>query len=320
VGKLDGASGSLLWLAHLDSTNGTYTSTPAVDASGNVIVSGYFYSNLTVGGTTLSNPAGPDGFVGKWDGASGALLWLAHLDSTNYTYANTPVVDASGNVIVSGSFYSNLTVGGTTLSNPAGSDGFVGKWDGASGALLWLAHLDGTNGTHPRTPVVDASGNVIVSGYFYSNLTVGGTTLSNPAGTDEFVGKWDGASGALLWLSHLDSTNYTYANTPVMDASGNVIVSGYFYGNLTLGGTTLSNDMNSPDGFVAQIQASAGALSWVRHFDSTPGLSSVPVLAVTPASILVLGNFQGSLNTGGPAPLMSAGCSDIFLSSITRSP
>ncbi|HEX8435576.1 DNRLRE domain-containing protein [Archangium sp.] len=292
-----------------------------MSSEGNPIISGLFTGTLDLGnGIVLTSSLPSAVFIARIDASTGGALWASKLESTQVVHSPHIEKDSSGNFLLVGSFYGNLTVGGTTLSNPAGSDGFVGKWDGASGALLWLAHLDGTNGTHPRTPVVDASGNVIVSGYFYSNLTVGGTTLSNPAGTDEFVGKWDGASGALLWLSHLDSTNYTYANTPVMDASGNVIVSGYFYGNLTLGGTTLSNDMNSPDGFVAQIQASAGALSWVRHFDSTPGLSSVPVLAVTPASILVLGNFQGSLNTGGPAPLMSAGCSDIFLSSITRSP
>ncbi|WP_169800629.1 DNRLRE domain-containing protein [Archangium gephyra] len=318
VVKLDGGSGARLWLVHLDSTRSTYSAPLVVEASGNLIVSDNFDGNFTVGGTTLSNSGGTDGVVVKLDGASGAVLWLVHFDS-RYTYVSRPVVDASGNLIVLGQFQGNLTVGGTTLSNPEGIDGFVVKLDGASGAVLWLAHLDSTNLSYVSTPVVDVSGNLIVSSQFQGNLTVGGTTLFNPGGTDGFVVKLDGTSGARLWLAHLDGTNYTYASTPVMNASGNLIVSGYFDGNLRVGGVILSNS-GSRDGFVANLQASSGAISWVRHFESTSGVSLSPTLVVNPENIFIAGSFDGILNTGGAAPLTSAGCYDMFLSRIASTP
>ena len=118
------------------STNGQSIST---DASGNVFVTGDFnVASITFGTTTLTRAGGADIFVVKYD-ASGNVLWAKSAGGTSSDYADGISTDASGNVLVTGSFASaSITFGTTTLTNTLSNfpDIFVVKYD-ASGNVLW---------------------------------------------------------------------------------------------------------------------------------------------------------------------------------------
>ena len=267
VARLDGATGALLWLVHVDGAQSATLQPAVLGGDGNLLVAGQFQGSLSIGGTTVSSPSGRDGYVGKLQGSTGALLWLTQFDGTGQVSLAAPIEDASGNLLVSGVFSGGLTVGGVTLPNPSGQDAFVGKLDGATGARLWLAHLDGSLSVAPLTPVEDASGNVIISGQFQGALTLGSASFPNNGGRDGFVGKLDGATGARLWLSLLDSTSQISLLPPVLDGGGHVLLTGAFFGGLTVGGAALSSP-SGRDGFAAKLDGASGARQWLVHLDA----------------------------------------------------
>ncbi|HZH75391.1 MAG TPA: hypothetical protein VEY88_05115, partial [Archangium sp.] len=316
--KLDGASGDLLWLSQFKSIHQVVAREPVLDASGNLIVSGVFYKNLTLGQVILPNPNGLHTFVAKLDGTSGALLWHSHI--TTYT-ERAAISNVNGDVLLTGYFTGNITVGGIPFSTPSGSALFTMKLDGTSGTLRWLSRFYASTGYVQQHPLqLDASGNLILVGAFTDTLTLGGTTLSNSSSGnfafDYFVGKLDGVSGALLWHSHLDGAGSMSLGYPSLDASGNATISGWFESSITLNGITLSSgntyDFNN---FVAKFQGSSGELFWAQKFGNIDWLA-----VASPESSFVAGTFRDSLDLGGPTPLTSAGCSDIFLAKLPATP
>lgn len=313
--KLEGTSGAPLWLAHFQGTNTTFAYSPAVDANGHVLLMGVFHSNLTVGSTTLANPTGYDGFATRLDGTSGAPLWLSHLASTgNVSMSDAaPPVDADGNLFIQGRFSGALTVGGTTLANPTGYDGFVARLDDASGVPSWLSHLASTSDVFPGASRVDASGDLILTGHFEGHLTLGGTPLPNPGGVDGFVTRLAGASGVPVWLSHLAGSGFLWTDRLLLDGGNNLFVTGYSSSQLTFGGVPITGST-----FMAKVLSGTGALDWAQSFTSF-NVNTDSVALDSTGNLFVAGSFSGGFNLGG-SYWPSAGCSDIFLGTFPAIP
>jgi hypothetical protein len=262
VVKLD-SSGNVVW-AKQQTSGGASNETGysiAVDAGGNVIVVGSTSSStITFGTTTLTN-AGL--FLVKYD-VSGNVLWAKGAGEGAAAQAKSVAVDNSGNIVIAGSFGSaSIVFGSTTLISSGGYDLFVAKYD-ANGNVLWAKGAVGGFGYNDEANAVatDASGNVVVAGWFESgNLTFGSTTLSKIGACGLFIAKYD-ASGNALWAKSASGAYYDYAQSVATDVSGAVVVAGYFRSpTIDFGSTTLTNTNttgNIYDLFVAKLGTTTG--------------------------------------------------------------
>ena len=227
-----------------------------VDSSGNIYLEGYFSSNISFGNdVNLINRGSYDFFVVKYN-SSGVAQWArgpASGTGASADYARFIFVDSSGNVYLSGNFRSaslgfgnniTLTNKGVLSGGEYPDDFFVVKYD-SSGNPLWARGA--TSGTGASSDLgtaifVDASGNVYLTGNFYSpTLGFGpGVSLTNPVtnGGDFYIVKYD-SSGTALWVKSF--TNVTGAldvlpQAIFVDASNNIYLAGYFsYPSLEFG-------------------------------------------------------------------------------------
>ncbi len=118
---------------------------------------------------------------------------------------------------------------------------------------LWAISAGGTGDNRTESISIDASGNILVAGRFSSpSIAFGATTLNNTgigASTDIFIVKYD-PSGTVLWAKSAGGNNFERAECVSTDASGNILIAGYFqspsitFGTITLTkeGTGVSND------------------------------------------------------------------------------
>jgi hypothetical protein len=296
----------------------------ATDASGNVFVTGQYGAELTVfnqgpsgtAGTTLSNAGGSDAFVAKYSSA-GAVLWAARIASTVGDQGFGIATDPSGNVLVTGVYAAALTIYnqgptgtvGTTLSNVGGNDCFVAKYS-TDGAVLWAARIAGTTTSSDigYGIATDTSGNVFVTGVYAAALTIynqgpsgtAGTTLSNAGGTDCFVAKYSSA-GAVLWAARIASTVGDQGFGIATDPSGNVLVTGFYQGQLTIynqgpSGTagTMLGHVGAGDCFVAKY-SSAGAVLWgarIAGTSNTAGERGRAIATDASGNVFVTGGYS----------------------------
>jgi uncharacterized delta-60 repeat protein len=193
-------SGTLLWQRRYNGPGNfwDWATAIAVDAAGNVYVTGYSYeSGFGDGYATL-----------KYD-PSGNLLWKRRHDGSGNTYdhARAIAVDGTGNVYVTGG---------------SADDYATLKYD-PSGSLLWKRRYNGpANGDDGATAIaVDAAGNVYVTGY----------SVRVSSGRDYATLKYD-TNGNLLWKRRYNGPGnaYDYARAIAVDVAGNVYVTGESYG------------------------------------------------------------------------------------------
>jgi dienelactone hydrolase len=197
------SSGDTLWVQRYNgpADNWDGATELALDASGNVYVSGQSYGSNFFDYVTIKYSP------------SGTQEWVATYDGNSDDWPNDLAVDGSGNVYVTG--YSQGA--GTFL------DYATVKYD-ASGTVEWVARYNGPGNTKDRALAlgVDGSGNVYVtgdSGEGSQNLSDYVTVKYNPSGVQRWVARY--------------SSLYDYATDLAVDASGNVWVTGYSYGSGT---------------------------------------------------------------------------------------
>ncbi len=282
------SSGNELWSQQIGTASTDSSRSVAVDASGNVYISGRTEGNL--GGT---NAGGADAFLSKFD-SSGNELWSQQIGTATYDYSNSVAVDASGNAYISG-----YTLG--SLGGPhAGSyDAFLVKFD-SSGNELWSQQI-GTSSTDQSWSVaVDAAGNAYISGYTGGSL--GGT---NAGSFDAFLTKFD-SSGNELWSQQIGTSSSDQSHSVAVDASGNAYISGYTYGSL--GGT----NAGSYDAFLTKFDSSGNEL-WSQQIGTSSGDLSWSVAVDASGNAYISGGTFGSL--GGT----NAGGADAFLTKFDSS-
>ena len=191
------------WATQYNSPDGNYDEARAiaVDASGNVYVTGYSQTLV------LTNY---DYATVKYNSA-GVQQWQVRYNGTgnDYDRANAIALDAAGNVYVTGK---SVGVGSTA------EDAFTIKYDN-SGVSQWTARYNGAaNGyDEAKALAVDTSGNVYITGYSYSS----------GSNNDFLTIKYD-ASGTQEWITKYNGTanNTDQAAAIAVDAIGNVFITG----------------------------------------------------------------------------------------------
>jgi uncharacterized delta-60 repeat protein len=269
------ANGNQLWATRYDGT-GTGTkfiedvaTAIAVDASGNVYVTGWSYNDT---------PYRDEDYVTiKYD-SNGNQVWEARWTSNNGTdIARALAVDSAGNVYVTG--YSTtadfVTIDYTTI-----------KYN-SSGSLQWAVQYNGPgNGQDDATALaVDTSGNVYVTGSSY-----GGAVSGNDYATVKY-----NSSGVQQWVSR-----YTFSGAGgdaavalALESSGDVIVTG------TSAGSGSGND-------IATVKYnSSGVQQWATRYNGAGnGNDSAKALALDAfGNIYVAGSATGSASGSDYATL-----------------
>ncbi len=216
VAKLN-SSGSVVWTTFLGGSGADVGHAIAVDASGNIYVSGD--SSSTWGSPVRAISSGTDGFAAKLN-SSGTLLWNTFLGGSGSDTSWGIGIDGSGNVYVSGD--SAASWGSPLRSYSNGSDVYAAKLN-SSGSLMWNTFLGGSGSDINNGIAVDTSGNVYVGGY--STATWGTPVRAYTSGQDFSIIKLN-TSGSIIWNTFLGGSGTDAGLGIAIDGSSNVYVTG----------------------------------------------------------------------------------------------
>lgn len=179
---------------------------------------------------------------------------------------------------------------------------------------LWAKSSGGNTDEEALSNSTDASGNLIVTGYFYSSaVTFGTTTLTNNGSGDMFIVKYD-PLGNVIWAKSVGGVGYDVANSITVDPFGNLIVAGYFNSpTITFGNTTLTNAGNN-DAFIVKYDAT-GTVIWAKSVGENGADQAFSTTTDLSGNIMVTGSFNSSNITFGTIILTNAlsGTDNMFI-------
>jgi gliding motility-associated-like protein len=230
----------------------------AVDAAGNIFVTGQFSGTFTAGSTALtSNGPSQDIFLTKWN-AAGQALWARAAGSTgNADIGEQVAVDAAGDCWVAGQFSGTAFFGGLSVTstfdpllNALGEDVFIARYT-ASGDPVWVKNGAAIHQDQALGLAVDATGNSWLGGQFSDVITFDQAhvnTLNNaafvvafdPAGNEQWFRRIGGGGSVLMGdLCHADGTLWICGaqtgNNLVFGNNTTAIASAYPYSAFAVG-------------------------------------------------------------------------------------
>ena len=241
----------------------------ALDASGNVYVTGYTESSnfpTTSGAYNTSYNGGVDVFVSKLNSGLSSLLASTFLGGSGLDIGYSLALDTSGNVYVTGWTLSTdfpTTSGAYDTSQNVSYDVFVSKLNGGLTSLLASTYLGGSDADYAKSLVVDSNGNLYVIGYTQSSdfPTTTGAYDTSSNNYDMFISKLSGDLTSLYastYLGPFGSAGYTGTSMAMaIDSVGNIYVTGITtssdFPTTVDAYDTSANDTNYGDGFVSKL-------------------------------------------------------------------
>jgi hypothetical protein len=329
INKLD-ANGDLVWSKQIGGTGEDEGNGIAVDALGNVYVTGAFEGAVdfdpNAGTSTLSAAGQADIFVLKLDGA-GNLVWAKCLGGTSADESRAIDVASDFSVYTTGQFTGTADfdpgAGVSNLISAGGSDIFVNKLD-ASGNFVWAKQMGGTSTDFGFSLALTAADEVYTTGYFSgtADFDPGASVASiiSSGSDDIFISKLD-ASGNYLWGKNVGGSAADRGYSIATNSGGNAYLTGFFNGTADLDpGAAVANFISAGTGdvFILNLDAN-GNFVWAKQMSGTTDNVGHGIAVDSVGNTYLVGVFQGSCDFDPGAGVLSftaAGPNDIFIAKL----
>jgi hypothetical protein len=292
--KLATTGGSSLWGGQVGGGSNDESTSLAVTTSGATYLSGQFSAtrdfNPSGSVDSLTSAGSTDAFLLKLN-VAGSFEWAHRFGSTNADEAYSIALDPSGNVMLSGSFHDtvdfNPQAGVYNLTSAGMRDAFIVHM-GSDGAFRWARHVGGPNGDYGYSLAVDSSGNVYMTGMFAgSNADFdpgpATNTLSTSGNNRMYVLKLD-MLGLFVWANKFGSWGSDRGYSISTDATGNVVVAGFFDGQVAFDPANSSPTIMSAGGddvFVARMTSSGSMAAAVATTTTVAVTTTIPATTTT---------------------------------------
>lgn len=315
-------AGVYLWSFRLGNYFHDLGSDIAVDADGNVYLTGYFRVTVDFdpgpAEAILSPMSERDVFVAKYD-TDGNYLWaMNHAYGGNVERYPALGLDPQGNVLVTGEFFGSPDFdpgpGTGIITSNGNQDIFLAKYT-ADGDFLWARGMGGAEYDRGMDVTADSEGNIYVTGMFRGTMSGSGTSLTANGGWDSFLAKFD-PQGTHLWSFRMGGGGTQYPDEDecgmdlAVDLNDDVYVVGYYTGGpdfdpgpgeafLPLGGET--------NGYLAKYDADGAHLWSIGLADIGQGRCNA--VAVDPAGqVYITGTIDGVVDVDpGPGEAILVG-------------
>ena len=290
----------LVFSSYLGGSNQEYGEAIAVDAAGNVYLTGHTVSTMDFPVTpgsyqTTYNGGKEDVFVVKMAPGGNETVYATYLGGDQEESGFGIAVDAQGKAFVTGRTCSTnfpTTTKAFQIRHGGGTgsfcgDAFVTKLNAAGDSLVYSTLLGGGSEDAGYGIAVDATGRAFVVGD--SNSTKGDTgfpttpeVLDDNCSSDAFVAKLNQDGSALLYATCLGSSGLDHGEGIALDVNGNAYVAGNICSGdfpATSGAFQTTYGGGYSDAFVAKLNSAGTALIYATFLggDNSDWASGIAV-------------------------------------------
>lgn len=224
VAKAD-ASGNWQWAVAFGGTGPDSGSDIALDAAGNIYVTGYFSGTVSFGIVGLTSNGEKDLFVAKLN--SNGYFVMATLGGGVGDDEGTGIaLNSAGQVVVCG----NYTATGQNM--------YLWILDGEFLSLLNVVSLGGATEDSVTGIALDGAGNIYLTGFYNGSVVFGSSTLQSLGESDVFAVKLN-SQLQWQWAVSGGGTGNDVANVIAVNANGTAYLTGFACGAVSFGPYTV---------------------------------------------------------------------------------
>jgi len=331
VAKLDRDLASFVRVTYLGGSNADVAQALALDAAGNVYVTGSTNSldfPRTAGGAQAGPGGNGDAFVARLSGDLATLSQATYVGGSASDQGFALAVSATNGIYVAGATSSvnfPAVTGGAQATRAGNTDAFVVRLSADLTSFAQATYLGGTNNDTAYALAAAPSGAVYVAGSTGSATfpaTAGGAQPAPGGGGDAFVAQFDTTLATLVRATYVGGVAADAAYSLALDADGAVFVAGETASAnfpATAGGAQPVRG-GGVDAFVATLDAT---LATLRQATFVGGLSDdvANALAIdATGNVYVAGNTASTAfpATAGGAQAAPGGGGDGFVARLPR--
>ena len=292
----------------------SYLTDVKVDVGGEILVTGYFYGDISFSGGQGNPPAiisntnsgfHFEGFFAKCD-SFGNWLWANSFTtlvngSGEYSVASGSAIDLAGDIFITGEFQGETDFGGFAL-NVSSTQVFVAKYSGMIGTLDWVVSGGGIGTNSIYDSAVTPSGGIKLA-TISDGFAQWSTSSYVAVGTVDAVIVELDATGAVLNLNGIGASGQQTRVTDItIDSAGDTYLAGSFGGTISSGGWTATAIYGGNDIFVARTAASTSN-SWAFVSGSTAD-DGAQAIAVTSSGTVAYSGYLTAAHTAGATTMV----------------
>jgi hypothetical protein len=329
ISKLD-ASGNFIWAKSMGGAGWNQGRSIAIDATGNVYTTGYFKETVdfdpNAGTYNLTSEVEFDIFISKLD-ASGNFNWAQRIGGVKNDYGISIALDATGNLVTTGSFRNTVDFDPSTstfnLTSAGEDDIFISKYD-AQGNFLWAKSIGGNSAEGGHSIKVDGSNNVFITGYYSETCdfdpSSGIYNLIAAGGQDIFISKLD-ALGNFAWAQSMGGNAIERGYSISIDSDGGTYATGFFAGTVDFDpGVEVYNltSEGSYDIFIVKLDQT-GNFVWTNKIGGNFADEGRSIACNASGDLYITSYFSGNVDfdfSENAYNLTSEGIYDIFITKL----
>ena len=296
VAKLN-SSGVVQWVYAAGGTGRDRGRKIALDSSGNIYVTGYYWSTVDFGGGNVTSNGNWDAFLLKLN-SSGTFQWVKSYGSTLNDLGRDVAIDSNDNIYMLGNYRGTVDFGGGDENGAVNGDIFLVKFN-SSGVFQWVYTAGASAADDSRALALDSNDNPYITGSFSGTVDFGGGNITAANTDDLFILKLN-SSGAYqnIYTSNIFTTQK--GKGLAVDSSGNIYATGTFSGTVDFGGGNITTSGN--DIYLLKLNSSF-AFQWVKRFAVDNGGAGLALgLAVTvdeDGNVYSVGQIGSTIDLGG---------------------
>ena len=296
VAKLN-SSGVVQWVYAAGGTGRDRGRKIALDSSGNIYVTGYYWSTVDFGGGNVTSNGYWDAFLLKLN-SSGTFQWVKSYGSTLNDLGRDVAIDSNDNIYMLGNYRGTVDFGGGDENGAVNGDIFLVKFN-SSGVFQWVYTAGASAADDSRALALDSNDNPYITGSFSGTVDFGGGNITAANTDDLFILKLN-SSGAYqnIYTSNIFTTQK--GKGLAVDSSGNIYATGTFSGTVDFGGGNITTSGN--DIYLLKLNSSF-AFQWVKRFAVDNGGAGLALgLAVTvdeDGNVYSVGQIGSTIDLGG---------------------
>lgn len=276
ISQLDTA-GNVRW-NHIADGNSCSPTSIISDMDGNLFLTGYFNNNISFS-TSLTDPflvstgGSSDIFICKFD-SDGEFQWQHSIGNSGVDRGFCAVVDNNANLIITGFFSGQVDFNPDiqqeeTLTSTGYYDIFVCKLNSA-GSFQWAKSMGSIYHDEGVCLAVNMQNEIYLAGIYKGTCDMdpgpGVYSVNTPGDKAICLGILD-SEGEFLWAVSLDGTGHAIPQDMILDAAGDVILTGYHMGSIDFNPdpNLASGTQAFGNGFICKFSSNL-AFMWLEKF------------------------------------------------------